>query len=142
MGFEPTVPKAAERLSPRPGRVFLGAAGHDPEHSVRKRPLQLEGLVRRRRHPGFDFFGCRQDHRHCLGVDSAHLGVRLRCQERVEVVGSLAFLDLPDRCPVGSDAGEAGQGARLVEGEPDVAALGLVKLAEGVERDHAAVFGS
>jgi hypothetical protein len=35
----------------------------------------------------------------------------------------LAFLDLPDRRPVGPDAGEAGERAGRVEREPDVAAL-------------------
>ncbi len=125
-----------------PGRIFLDAAGDDPERPVRKRPLQLQGLVRRGRHPGLDFVRRRQDHRHRLGVDGADLGVRLRREERVEVVGRLAFLDLPDGRPVGPDAGEAGEGTGLIEREPDVAALGLVELAEGVERHHAAVFGS
>jgi hypothetical protein len=55
-------------------------------------------------------------------MDGADLGVRIRGEERVEVVGGLAFLDLPDRCPVGPDAGEAGEGSELVEREPDVAA--------------------
>jgi hypothetical protein len=86
--------------------IFLDAAGDDPERAVRKRVLQLQGLVWRRGHPGLDF-------------------VRRR-QEGVEVVVGLAFLDLPDRCPVGPDAGEAGEGAALIEGEPDVAAFGLV----------------
>jgi hypothetical protein len=62
-------------------------------------------------------------------VDGADFGVRLRREERKDVVGGLAFLDLPYRCPVGPDAGEAGKGAFLVEGEPDVAALGLVEFA-------------
>jgi hypothetical protein len=48
-------------------------------------------------------------------------------------------LTFPDRRPVGPDAGEAGEGAGLVEREPDVAALGLVELAERIERHHAAV---
>jgi len=72
-------------------------------------------------------------------MDRADLGVRLRRQERVEVVGRLAFLDLPDRRPVGPDAGEAGEGTGLIEREPDIAALGLVELAERVERYDAAV---
>jgi hypothetical protein len=42
-----------------------------------------------------------------------------------EVVGGLALLDLPDRRPVGPDAGEAGEGTGLVAREPDVAAFGL-----------------
>jgi hypothetical protein len=50
----------------------------------------------------------------------------------------LPSLTFPDRRPVGPDAGEAGEGAALVERELDVAALDLVELAEGVERDHAA----
>lgn len=75
-------------------------------------------------------------------MDGADLGVRLRREERVEIIGRLTFLDLPDRRPVGPDAGEAGEGPGLVEREPDVAALGLVELAERVERHHAAVFGS
>jgi hypothetical protein len=40
---------------------------------------------------------------------------------------------------VSPDAGEAGHRAGLVEREPDVAALGLVELAERVEGHHAAV---
>src|ERR1700733_4441077 len=72
-------------------------------------------------------------------MDCSDLGVRLRRQERVEVVGGLAFLDLPDRCPVGPDAGKASERAALVEREPDVAAFGLVEFAEAVERHHAAV---
>ena len=114
----------------RPGRVFLDAAGHDPERPVRKRSLQLERLLRRRSHPGLDLLR-RQDHGHRLGMDGADLGVRLRCQEGEEVVGGLALLDLPDRCPVGPDAGEAGERTRFIQREPDVAALGLVELAEG-----------
>src|SRR4051812_37322298 len=72
-------------------------------------------------------------------MDGANFGVRLRREERVEVVGSLTFLDLPDRCPVGPDAGETGERAGLVEREPDVAALGLVEFAEAVERHDAAM---
>jgi hypothetical protein len=71
-------------------------------------------------------------------MDGVDLGVRLRRQERVDVVGGLAFFDLPDRCPVGPDAGEAGEGARVIQREPDIAAFGPVELAEGVERHHAA----
>jgi hypothetical protein len=48
-------------------------------------------------------------------------------------------LTFPDRGPVGPDASEAGEGAGFVERKPDVAALGLVELAEAVERHHAAV---
>jgi hypothetical protein len=59
-------------------------------------------------------------------MDGADLGVRLRREEREDVVGGLAFLDLPDGRPVGPDAGEAGEGAGLIECEPDVAAFGLV----------------
>jgi hypothetical protein len=51
----------------------------------------------------------------------------------------LAFLDLPDGGPVSPDAGEAGEGARLVEREPDVAAFDLVELAKRVKRHHATV---
>jgi hypothetical protein len=103
-------------------RIFLHAAGDDPERAVRKRPLQLDGLVRRRGHPGLNLVGS-QDHRHRLWVDRADLSVRLRRQEREDVVRSLALLDLPDRRPVGPDAGEAGERAGLIEREPDVAAL-------------------
>jgi hypothetical protein len=46
------------------------------------------------------------------------------------VVGRLAFLHFPYRRPVGPDAGEAGEGPGLVEGEPDVAALRLVEFAD------------
>jgi hypothetical protein len=56
-------------------------------------------------------------------VDRADLSVRLRRQEREDVVRSLALLDLPDRRPVAPDAGEAGERAGLIEREPDVAAL-------------------
>jgi hypothetical protein len=66
-------------------------------------------------------------------VDGADLGVRLRRQEREYVVGGLAFLDLADRRPVGPDAGVAGEGAGLVEREPDIAALGLIELAETID---------
>jgi hypothetical protein len=58
---------------------------------------------------------------------------------RVDVVGGLAFLDLPDRGPVSPDAGEAGEGTGLIECEPDVAALGLFELAERIEWHHASV---
>src|SRR6185436_7286548 len=92
--------------------------------------------------PGLDFVRRRQDHGHRFGVDGTYLGVRLRCEERIEVVGGLAFLDLPDRRPVGPDAGETGEGTGLVESEPDVAAFGVVELAEGVERYDAAVLGT
>jgi ribosomal protein S27AE len=71
-------------------------------------------------------------------VDGADLGVRLRREERVEVVGRLAFLDLPDGGPVSPDAGKAGEGAGLIEREPDVAAFDLVEFAETVERNYAA----
>lgn len=43
--------------------------------------------------------------------------------------------------PVDPDAGEAGKATRLVECEPDVAVLALVKLAEGIEWYDATVFG-
>jgi hypothetical protein len=56
-------------------------------------------------------------------MDSAHLSIRLRRQEGVEVVRGLAVFDLPDRRPVGPDAGEAGEGTRLVERKPNVAAF-------------------
>jgi hypothetical protein len=69
-------------------------------------------------------------------MDGADLGVRLRCQERENVIGGFAFLDLPDGRPAGPDAGEAGDGTGLIEREPDVAALCLVELAERVERHH------
>jgi hypothetical protein len=87
-----------------------------------------------------DLFGCRQDHPHRLGMDRPDLGIRLGCQECVEVVGGLAFLDLPDRCPVGPGAGEAG-GAAIIACEPDVAALCL-EFAERVKGHHATVFGA
>ena len=77
--------------------------------------------------------GVVENHRHRLGVDSADLGVRLRREERVEVVGGLAFLDLPDGGPVGPDAGEASEGAGLIEREPYVAAFDLVEFAKGVK---------
>jgi hypothetical protein len=66
--------------------------------------------------------------RHRLRVDGADLGVRLRREEREDVVGGLAFRDLPDGCLVGPDASEAGERAALIEREPDVAALGLVEI--------------
>ena len=56
-------------------------------------------------------------------MDGANFGVRLGREEREDVVGGLAFLDLPDRRPVGPDAGEAGERAGLIERKPDVAAL-------------------
>jgi hypothetical protein len=63
-------------------------------------------------------------------VDGADLCVRLRREERIEVVVGLAFLDPSDGRPV---AGEAGEGTGLVEREPDVAAFDLN------ERHHATV---
>jgi hypothetical protein len=51
-----------------------------------------------------------QNHRHCPRMDSANFRVRLRREEREEVVGGLAFLHLPYRRPVGPDAGNAGEG--------------------------------
>jgi hypothetical protein len=59
-------------------------------------------------------------------VDGADLGVRLRREERVEIVGGFAFLDLPDGGPVSPDAGEAAKGTRLVERELDIAAFDVV----------------
>jgi hypothetical protein len=44
-------------------------------------------------------------------MDGADLRVRLRREEREDVVGGLAFLNLADGRPVGPDAGEAGEGA-------------------------------
>ena len=99
----------------------LDAAGDDPERAVGEGPLQLQGFVWRRRHPGLDLVRRRQDHWHRFRVDGANLGVRFGRQEREDVVGGLAFLDLPDGRPVGPDAGEAGEGTFLVKSEPDVA---------------------
>jgi hypothetical protein len=59
--------------------------------------------------------------------------------ESLEVVDGLAFPDLPDRRPVGPDAGEARERAGLVEREPDIATLPLVEFAETVERHHDSV---
>ena len=56
-------------------------------------------------------------------MNGTHLGVGLRRQERAEIVRGLAFLYLPDRGPVGPDAGKAEERASLVKREPDVAAL-------------------
>jgi len=53
---------------------------------------QLEGLVRRGRHPGLDFGWCCQNYGHRLRVDGADLGVRLRCEEREDVVGRFTAL--------------------------------------------------
>jgi hypothetical protein len=39
---------------------------------------------------------------------------------------------------IGPGAGGAGEGPGLVEGEPDVAVVGLAEFAEGVERHYAA----
>jgi len=39
-----------------PAGSSLTPAGDDPERPVRKRSLQLQRLVRRRGHPGLDFF--------------------------------------------------------------------------------------
>jgi len=66
-------------------------------------------------------------------VDGADLVVGIRRQECVKVIGLLAFLHLPNRRPVGPNAGEAGEGTALIEREPDVATLGLVEFAEAVE---------
>jgi hypothetical protein len=69
-------------VTSQPDRVFLDAAGDDPQRPVRQRPLQPESLVWRRGHPGLDFLGRRQDDRHRFRVDGADLGVRLRRKER------------------------------------------------------------
>ncbi len=55
-------------------------------------------------------------------MDGADFGVRLRREEREDVVGGLAFFNVADGRPVGPDAGEAGEGARLIERKLDVAA--------------------
>jgi hypothetical protein len=59
--------------------------------------------------------------------------VRVRGEERVQVVAGLAFLNLPDGRPVGPIAGEAGEGPCLVKCEPDVAAFCLVELGHAEE---------
>jgi hypothetical protein len=43
-------------------------------------------------------------------MDGADLGVRVRRLECVEVISRFAFLDFPDRRPVGPEAGEAARG--------------------------------
>jgi len=107
------------------GRIFLHPTGDDLERPVGKWPLQSQGIFGSGRHPGLDFVGPRQDHRHRLGVDGADLCGWLRCQEREDVVGRLTFLDLPNGRPVSPDPGKAGKGSGLVKREPDVAAFGF-----------------
>lgn len=55
---------------------------------VRKRPVQLEGLVWRRRYPGLDFVRRRQDHWHRLRM---YGGVWLRREKREDVVNVPAY---------------------------------------------------
>jgi hypothetical protein len=104
--------------------------GDDPERPVGKRSLQLQGLVRRHRHPGLHFVRRRKDHRHRLRVDGTNLRVWLRREERGDVVGGLAFLDLPDGRPIGPDAGEAGEGTGVPLGN-------LIRLAGETESRNA-----
>ena len=99
--------------------VLLGASRHHPELIVRKRPVQQERLGPRCRHPRLEFFRLGQDRRHGLWVIGADDAVRLGGEEGEQVVGGLAFLDLPDRRPARPDAGEEGERPGLVEGEPD-----------------------
>ena len=56
-------------------------------------------------------------------MDGTDLGIRLSCEEGEDVVGRLAFLDLPDRRPIRPDAGEAGERPGIIQREPNVAAL-------------------
>jgi hypothetical protein len=52
-------------------------------------------------------------------MDGVDLGVRFRREERKDVAGRLALLDLLRGCPIGPDAGEADEGAarRAIEVE-------------------------
>jgi hypothetical protein len=56
------------RPAGRHAGLFLYTAGDYPQRPVRQQPLQLQGFVGSRRHPGLDFFRPRQDHRHRLRI--------------------------------------------------------------------------
>jgi hypothetical protein len=86
--------------------IFLQTPGDDPERFVPKRPLQLQGFSADVVIQVSTFSGVVRI-TGIAGMDGSHLGVRLGRQERIDVVSGLALLDLPDRRPVGPDAGEA-----------------------------------
>jgi hypothetical protein len=54
-----------------------------------------------------------------LGMDRRDDRVRLGRKESEQVVRRLAFLDLAHRRPTGPDAGDEGERAAFIEGEPD-----------------------
>lgn len=121
-------------VSRRRRGVFLHAARDDLQCSIGKRSLQLQGFVRGSCHPDLDLFGRGQDHWHGLRMDGEDFGIRIRRQESIEVVGGLAFLDLPDRGPFGPNAREAGEGTALVDANqmsPPSALLNSLKELKG-----------
>ncbi|RKE74510.1 hypothetical protein DFP91_2424 [Pseudorhodoplanes sinuspersici] len=59
--------------------IFLFADRDDPQRSIRKRALQLQGLRNRRRHPNLDLFWLGEDHR----------GMALGCMARTSLFGSV-----------------------------------------------------
>jgi hypothetical protein len=120
------------------GRVLLFAARYDFERAIRKWTLQLLGHFPRRSHPRLDFGRRGQDDRHGLGVDGPHLGIGLGREEREQVRGDDALLDLADALPLGNrDPSEEGQGSAVIKGVPDIAALIAIELAERRLRENA-----
>jgi hypothetical protein len=70
----------------------MEGARHNPKRAIRQRPLQRRRFRRGRRHPNRNFFRSGEDDWHCFGMNRANLCIRLRRQERIEVVRRLAFL--------------------------------------------------
>lgn len=66
---------------PSGGLVLFLSRRDDLERAGRQRALQLQRLVRWRRHPLFDLGIRREDHRHCLGMDRTDFSVGISGQE-------------------------------------------------------------
>jgi hypothetical protein len=56
-------------------------------------------------------------------MDGAYLDVRFGGEEREDIVGCLALIDVPDGCPAGLDAGEAGEGTGVIQRKPIVTSI-------------------
>jgi hypothetical protein len=56
--------------------------------------------------------------------------IGLGCQKSEQVIRRFTFLDLPHGCPFRPNPSEERDRSRVVEGEPHVAALIFVELAE------------
>jgi hypothetical protein len=82
-------------LSQNRNLILALIAGHDRKDAVGQRPLQLQRLLRRRRHPGLNLLRFREDDRHGLRMNRPDHIIRLGRQEAEEVVRGHALLDLP-----------------------------------------------